>query len=128
VKVLLDTHVFLWLVSDHPNLSTTAKEIFLDDSNELLLSAVTGFEIAVKHGLGKLKLSEPPAIFIRRRIDNNNLVELAVTMEHATHLQNLPLHHRDPFDRLLIAQSMVEGIPLLTADRQLSAYPIKCIW
>ena len=128
MKVLLDTHVFLWLMSDHPNLSSTAKKIFLDSSNDILLSAVSGFEIAVKHGLGKLKLSEPPTIFMRQRIDNNNLIELAIIMAHATYLQDLPKHHRDPFDRLLIAQAMVEGIPLLTADKQLSAYPVECIW
>ena len=128
MKVLLDTHAFLWLMSDHPSLSATAKKVFLDSDNELILSAVSGFEIAVKHGLGKLMLSEPPIIFMRQRINNNNLLELPITMEHATHLQNLPQHHRDPFDRLLVAQAMVEGIPLLTADKQLSAYAIECIW
>ena len=70
MKILLDTHAFLWLVSDNSRLSDKAKMIFLDNSNELFLSAVSGFEIAVKHGLGKLKLSESPAAFIRRRIEN----------------------------------------------------------
>ena len=128
MRVLLDTHAFLWLMSDHPNLSATAKQVFLDNDNELLLSAVSGFEIAVKYGLGKLKLSEPHIIFMRRRIDNNNLLELPITMEHTTHLQDLPPHHRDPFDRLLVAQAMVEGLPLLTTDKQLTVYPIECIW
>ena len=128
MKILLDTHAFLWLVSDNSRLSDKAKMIFLDNSNELFLSAVSGFEIAVKHGLGKLKLSESPAAFIRRRIENNNLIELPISMEHATNLQNLPPIHRDPFDRLLISQSMVESIPLLSADKQMSAYSIDCIW
>jgi PIN domain nuclease of toxin-antitoxin system len=128
VKILLDTHAFLWLVSDHSRLSDKAKAVFLDNSNDLYLSAVSGFEIAVKHGLGKLKLSESPMDFVSRRIENNNLIELPVTMEHATNLQNLPLIHRDPFDRLLISQSMVESIPLLSADKQISAYSIECIW
>lgn len=128
MKILLDTHAFLWLVSDHPRLSDVAKAVFLDNSNELFLSAVSGFEIAVKHGLGKLKLSESPTEFIRRRIENNNLIELPISMEHATNLQNLPLIHRDPFDRLLISQSMVESIPLLSADQQMRAYSIDCIW
>ena len=66
--------------------------------------------------------------FVSRRIENNNLIELPVTMEHATNLQNLPLIHRDPFDRLLISQSMVESIPLLRADKRMRAYPIDCIW
>lgn len=128
MKILLDTHAFLWLVSDHSRLSDKAKAVFLDNSNDLYLSAVSGFEIAVKHGLGKLKLSESPMDFVSRRIENNNLIELPVTMEHATNLQNLPLIHRDPFDRLLISQSMVESIPLLSADKQISAYSIECIW
>jgi PIN domain nuclease of toxin-antitoxin system len=128
VKILLDTHAFLWLVSDHSRLSDKAKAVFLDNSNDLYLSAVSGFEIAVKHGLGKLKLSESPMDFVSRRIENNNLIELPITMEHATNLQNLPLIHRDPFDRLLISQSMVESIPLLSADKQISAYSIECIW
>lgn len=128
MKILLDTHAFLWLVSDHPRLSDVAKAVFLDNSNELFLSAVSGFEIVVKHGLGKLKLSESPTEFIRRRIENNNLIELPISMEHATNLQNLPLIHRDPFDRLLISQSMVESMPLLSADQQMRAYSIDCIW
>ena len=128
MKILLDTHAFLWLVSDHSRLSDKAKAVFLDNSNDLYLSAVSGFEIAVKHGLGKLKLSESPMDFVSRRIENNNLIELPITMEHATNLQNLPLIHRDPFDRLLISQSMVESIPLLSADKQISAYSIECIW
>ncbi len=128
MKILLDTHAFLWLVSDHPRLSDMAKAVFLDNSNELFLSAVSGFEIAVKHGLGKLKLSASPKDFVRRRIENNNLIELPISMEHATNLQNLPLIHRDPFDRLLISQSMVESMPLLSADQQMRAYSIDCIW
>ncbi|RLA12770.1 MAG: hypothetical protein DRQ52_07395 [Gammaproteobacteria bacterium] len=128
MKVLLDTHAFLWLMSDHKNLSATAKKVFLDNDNELLLSAVSGFEIAVKYGLGKLKLAEPPINFVQRRIENNDLTELPISMAHATQLQALPAHHRDPFDRLLVAQAMIEGVPLLTSDKQLSAYPIKCIW
>lgn len=128
MRLLLDTHAFLWLVSDHPGLSATARQLFLDDQNELLLSAVSGFEITVKHGLGKLKLSSPPVSFIRERIINNSLQELPITMAHATHLQHLPMHHRDPFDRLLVAQALVEDIPLLTADSQLAAYPVECLW
>lgn len=128
MRVLLDTHAFLWLVGDHENLSETAKTIFLDGENELFVSAASGFEITVKHGLGKLSLSDPPATFIRERITNNSLQELPITMAHATTLQELPLHHRDPFDRLLVAQALAEGIPLLTADKQLAAYPIECLW
>uniref|UniRef100_UPI0039893DD7 type II toxin-antitoxin system VapC family toxin n=1 Tax=Methyloglobulus sp. TaxID=2518622 RepID=UPI0039893DD7 len=122
MKVLLDTCAFIWLVTDDPKLSELAKEIFLDENNEILLSAVTGFEIAIKYSLGKLQLTEPPKEFVPHRMYANALTELPITMNHALALQNLPLHHKDPFDRLLVAQAMVNQIPLLSADQQLSAY------
>ena len=128
MKVLLDTCAFLWLVTDDPQSSELAKEIFLNEDNELFLSAVTGFEIAVKYSLGKLRLAEPPKEFIANRIKANALIELPLSMIHALALQNMPLHHKDPFDRLLVAQAMVNQIPLLSADQQLSAYEIKRLW
>jgi len=128
MRILLDTCAFLWLVTDDPQASELAKEIFLKEDNELLLSAVTGFEIAVKYSLGKLRLAEPPKEFITNRINANALTELPVSMTHTLILQNLPLHHKDPFDRLLVAQAMVNQIPLLSADQQLSAYDIHRLW
>jgi PIN domain nuclease of toxin-antitoxin system len=128
MKVLLDTCAFIWLVTDNPKLSELAKEIFLDEDNEILLSAVTGFEIAVKYSLGKLHLTEPPREFVIHRMNANALTELPVSMTHALALQNMPLHHKDPFDRLLVAQAMVNQIPLLSADQQLSAYDIERLW
>lgn len=128
MKVLLDTCAFLWLVTDNPQASELAKEIFLKGDNELLLSAVTGFEIAVKYGLGKLRLTEPPKEFVTNRMNANALTELPVSMSHALALQYLPMHHKDPFDRLLVAQAIVNQIPLLSADQQLSAYNIERIW
>lgn len=128
MKVLLDTCAFIWLVTDDPKLSELAREIFLNDDNELFLSAVTGFEIAVKYNLGKLRLAESPKEFVVNRMNANALTELPVSMMHALLLQNLPLHHKDPFDRLLVAQAMVNQIPLLSADQQLSAYDIKRLW
>ena len=128
MKVLLDTCAFLWLVTDDPKLSSLAKEIFLNTDNELLLSAVTGYEIAVKYSLGKLHLAEPPKEFIANRIQANAFTELPVSMTHALALQNMPPHHKDPFDRLLVAQAMVNQIPLLSGDQQLSAYAIERLW
>ena len=128
MRILLDTCAFLWLVTDDPQASELAKEIFLKEDNELLLSSVTGFEIAVKYSLGKLRLAESPKEFITNRINANALTELPVSMTHALILQNLPLHHKDPFDRLLVAQAMVNQIPLLSADQQLSAYDIHRLW
>jgi len=125
---LLDTHAFLWLVTDHPRLSATAKSVFLDNDNELLVSAATSFEIAVKHSLGKLVLREPPETFLRNRIFANALMPFPITIEHCLPLAKLPFHHRDPFDRLLVAQALSENLPLLSADDQLSAYGIERIW
>jgi PIN domain nuclease of toxin-antitoxin system len=126
--VLLDTHAFLWLVTDDPKLSNTAKAVFLDNDNELLLSAVTGFEIAVKYSLGKLSLKEPPEPFIHQRIQANALTPYPITLEHTLRLADLPFHHRDPFDRLLVAQALSDGLPILSADALLSAYGIERIW
>jgi PIN domain nuclease of toxin-antitoxin system len=126
--VLLDTHAFLWLVTDAPNLSDTAKGIFLNNDNELLVSAVTGFEISVKHSLGKLELAEPPRTFIENRLRNNALRSMPVLLRHTYRLSHLPFHHRDPFDRLLVAQSLEEDIPLLSADEILSEYGVERLW
>ena len=124
----MDTHSLLWLVTDDPRLSTTARETFLDPDNELLSSAVVGFEIAVKYSLGKLELAEPPRTFIENRIRNNALIPFPITMAHSTRVADLPFHHRDPFDRLLVAQALEEGVPLLSADQILSAYGIRRLW
>jgi len=128
LRVLLDTHSLLWLVTDDSRLSNVARETFLDADNELLCSAVIGFEIAVKYSLGKLKLDEPPRRFIENRIRKNALTPLPITLDHATRVAELPFHHRDPFDRLLVAQALEEGLPLLSADKILSAYGIQRLW
>jgi PIN domain nuclease of toxin-antitoxin system len=125
---LLDTHAFLWLVTDDPKLSATAKDLFLDNDNELLVSAVTAFEIAIKFSLGKLVLQEPPETFLRNRIRANALTPLPISIEHCLPLAVLPYHHRDPFDRLLAAQALTEGLPILSADDVLSAYGVQRLW
>lgn len=128
MRILLDTHAFLWLVTDSPLLSPGARDLFLNSDNELLLSAVTGFEIAVKYTLGKLQLAERSADFIDNRIRNNALTPLPITLAHTYGLADLPAIHRDPFDRLLVAQARFEQVPLLSADTILSEYPIERLW
>ncbi|GAB6040688.1 type II toxin-antitoxin system VapC family toxin [Endothiovibrio diazotrophicus] len=128
MRLLLDTHVFLWLVTEDSRLSDRAKALFLDGGNELLLSAVSGFEISVKYGLGKLSLAEPPREFMERRVRNNGLTSLPMTLQHTYRLSHLPFHHRDPFDRMLVAQAMEEDVPLLSADGILSDYGVDRIW
>jgi PIN domain nuclease of toxin-antitoxin system len=128
VRVLLDTHAFLWLVTDHPNLSNRARETFLAPENSLYVSAVTGFEIAIKYSLGKLALAEPPREFMEARIRNNGLDRLPVSLAHTYRLAHLPFHHRDPFDRLLVAQALEEDLPILSADAALDAYAVERVW
>jgi PIN domain nuclease of toxin-antitoxin system len=128
LRVLLDTHSLLWLVTDDLRLSDTARNTFLDADNELLRSAVVGFEIAVKHSLAQLELSEPPRIFIENRIRNNALTLFPLTMAHAVRVADLPYHRRNPFDRLLIAQALKEDLPLLSADAIPSEYDVRRLW
>lgn len=128
MRVLLDTHAFLWLVTGDPRLSERARAVFLDEANELLFSAVSSFEISVKYALGKLELAQPPREFIAARIRNNALTPLPIALEHTYRLAHLPPHHRDPFDRLLIAQAQEEDIPLLSADAAMQAYDVALIW
>ncbi len=128
MRILLDTHAFLWSVMDDPKLSDRARSNFLDADNELLISAVTGFEIAVKYALGKLELAEPPRDFMENRIRNNALTQLPISLSHTYRLSHLPLHHRDPFDRLLISQALEEDIPLLSADSAFGLYDVEVIW
>jgi PIN domain nuclease of toxin-antitoxin system len=128
VRILLDTHAFLWLVMDDSKLSDRARSIFLDADSELLISAVTGFEIAIKYALGKLELAEPPRDFMENRIRNNALTQLPISLSHTYRLSHLPLHHRDPFDRLLISQALEEDIPVLSADSAFGFYDAEVIW
>ena len=129
MKILLDTCSFLWLVrEDVDSLGSKAQSLFLDDSNDIFLSIVSCWEISIKWSIGKLDLQSPPDIFLKTQIADNGLTLLYISLNHATNVAELTFHHRDPFDRLLVAQSMVEGIPLLTADETLSQYEIQRVW
>ena len=98
-----------------------------DKSNHVLFSAASSWEIAIKYGLGKLKLSEPPLQFIPKRLARDRITAISIEHIHALHVSTLPHHHRDPFDRLLIAQAQIEGIPILTADEKIDAYDVEVI-
>jgi PIN domain nuclease of toxin-antitoxin system len=128
MSLLLDTYAFLWFVWNDPRLSVTAMSLITDPANELFLSVGTLLEVAVKVSVKKLKLSEPYETFMQREITNAKLTIVPLTMKHAATMTSLPLHHRDPFDRLLIAQSMVENLPLVSADSAFDAYPITRLW
>jgi len=128
MKVLLDTHVFLWWITDSPRLSSRAREVIGDGENVLFFSAASGWEIAIKMQLGRITLPAPPERFIVEQLSRNAIESLPVYLSHALHVHRLPLHHRDPFDRLLIAQSQLEGLPILTADPLISHYEVTVIW
>ena len=122
MKVLLDTHCLLWMISEPGKLGPKARKLVDDRATELCLSAASLFEIAIKTSLGKLTLPSPPRDYLPPLLDRMGVRELPITALHAYRVAELPWHHRDPFDRLLIAQSFVEKLPLLTADEQVLRY------
>ena len=128
MNLLLDTHTFLWFWWDDSQLSSVARDIIADPSNCKLVSAASYWEVAIKVSLNKLDLGEPYSDFMHREITRNNFEILPITLDHAAVITTLPFHHRDPFDRMLIAQSMWEQLPLVSRDSLFDAYPIKRIW
>ena len=128
MNILLDTHAFLWWIDNNPKLSSRARGIISDASNVIFLSAASGWEIAIKARLGKLTLPDDLERFITDQLVTNAFSSLPIQLSHALHVYTLPTIHRDPFDRILVAQSQLEGMPILTADPQIARYPVKVIW
>lgn len=128
MRVLLDTQVFLWVVSGAPDLSAKARRIVLDAGNDLYLSLVSAWEMAIKISLGKLKLTDPIESFIPDELQANDIRLLEIDFRHVAGVVSLPFHHRDPFDRLLISQAQVEDLPILSADRLLDRYRVNRLW
>jgi PIN domain nuclease of toxin-antitoxin system len=128
MDLLLDTHTFLWFVWDDPLLSAVAKAWIVDPANRKLVSLASCWEMAIKVRIGKLQLGEPSATFLPREITRNNFELLPIELRHAAAVESLPLHHRDPFDRMLIAQARVEQIPLISADTIIDQYGIPRHW
>lgn len=127
MRVLLDTQIWLWMLAAPERLSDSSRAMVVSTDTELVLSAASTWEIAIKHGLGKLQLPEPPAKYIPRLMSRTSVVPLSVNHRHALHVATLPLLHRDPFDRLLLAQAQLEELPILTADRSFSLYDVEVI-
>lgn len=128
MKLLLDTCTFLWLTIGSPEISKTCTELFQDPANEVFLSAVSSWEISVKHALGKLSLPEPPRAFIPSRRKVYQISALPLREDEVLQTGNLPRLHADPFDRMLICQSIVRGMAILTPDPLISQYPVRVIW
>lgn len=131
MRLLLDTHAFLWYMAGSGELSDLARELIEDDSNERLLSTAAPWEMAIKYSLGRLELAEPFESLIPRLIEQNGLSLLDITVEHTSAVAALPYpdsKHRDPFDRLMIAQCKVEGIPIISIDSRFDDYEVERLW
>ena len=128
MRLLLDTHAFLWFLLDDPKLSMAAGNLIDDPGNDIEISPATYWEIAIKVSLRKYELPGPLEVFIEREISINDFHILHIEPKHTAALARMPFHHRDPFDRLLIAQAMVEQIPLVSADPACDAYAITRLW
>src|SRR5215510_9032535 len=127
MKLLLDTHTFLWFLDDSPQLSQKGKAL-LEADNDLLLSVASLWEIAIKLCLGKLTVAVPIEVLMTQQLTQNDIVLLPITVAPLIVVSTLPLHHRDPFDRLLIAQALVEQISIVSADPAFDAYPVQRLW
>ena len=128
MRALLDTHAFIWWANNDPSLTPLAKAVIGDSSNEIFLSAVSTWEMAIKIAIGKLTLTQPLSLFVSVQVSQYQFKPLPITHDHAYRVQALPLHHNDPFDRLLIAQSMVENLTILTTDAKFAPYGIPTVW
>ncbi|MDZ4673065.1 MAG: type II toxin-antitoxin system VapC family toxin [Gemmatimonadota bacterium] len=127
MRVLLDTQVWLWMLAAPDRLSTESRSLLTAEENELLFSAASAWEIAIKYGLGKLQLPESPAKYIPRMMVHTSVTPLPIHHRHALHVAALPEHHRDPFDRLLVAQAQLESVPIISADRQFRQYDVEVL-
>lgn len=125
--VLVDTHVWLWMLASPDRLSTDARRAVASPSNEVFVSAASSWEIAIKYELGRIDLPEPPERYVPARIVASGCTPLPIEVSHALRAGALPQHHRDPFDRLLIAQAQLMEIPLVTTDRAIAAYEVERI-
>jgi len=126
-SMLLDTHTAIWFFNGSPSLSETAKQAILDPNNRINVSVVSVWELAVKINVGKLKFSGGVAGFLKL-IDSNGFRLLNIAPKHLLELERLPLHHRDPFDRILIATAMSERMSFITADGNMPQYSLQCVW
>ena len=128
MRILLDTVTFLWAVIDAPDLSDDARELFVDPENDVYLSSVSTWEIAIKHSQGKLSLPEPPVRFVPAQRKQHSIDSLPLDEEATLHLSRLPVLHKDPFDRMLICQAIVHHLVILTPDDLINQYPVRTVW
>lgn len=128
MRLLLDTHTFLWWLADDPALSEPARSAIANSRNECFLSMASCWELAMKCSLGKLRLSQPVERFIPDQLSENGFQLLPIEFRHVAKVETLPFHHRDPFDRLLVGQALVEKMTIVSVDAVLAEYGVRCIW
>jgi PIN domain nuclease of toxin-antitoxin system len=128
VRLLLDTSTFLWMVSEPARLSAPAAAAVIDPGNQVLLSAVSAWEIVIKHELGKLALDRPPERYVPEERTRHGIEALALDEEATFHGHRLPAVHRDPFDRMLVCQAIAAGLTIVTPDQHIPRYPVRVLW
>lgn len=128
MRLLLDTHAFLWWIEGDANLSRKASRTIAEPANECLLSLASCWEMAIKVGLGKLQLPGVMERFVPEQLAVNAFRQLDIEFKHVARVASLPFHHRDPFDRLLVAQALEEHIPIVSADRVFRRYGVERVW
>jgi PIN domain nuclease of toxin-antitoxin system len=126
--LLFDTHAFLWWAADDPRLSRRAREALADPANEVFLSGVNAWEAAILAFLGRVSLGAPVADLVARTLSETDVEPLPIELGHAARLEHLPFHHRDPFDRMLVAQAQAEGLTVLTRDPAFARYGVPVLW
>lgn len=125
MKYLLDTHIFLWWITDSPKLKQNIRDLISDRTNTLFLSSASIWEMMIKSNLSKLDLPENPRLFIKEQVALNSIYILNITMDHSFEIYGLPEIHKDPFDRMLIAQASIEGLTLITTDSLIAQYSVN---
>ena len=128
MKLLLDTHAFLWFIAGSERLSATGRQLIEESANQPLLSAASLWEMAIKLSLGRLQLGRPFEDLIPEQMRLNGIQLLGIELEHVTPMTTSPFHYRDPFNRLIVAQAMVEQMPIVSADPAFDAYPFARLW
>lgn len=128
MKLLLDTHAFLWFIGGNSNLNQKARQAIENENNQRFLSIASLWEIAIKVSIGKLNLELSIPDLVTQQIDDNDIKILEIIPEHLEQLAKLDFHHKDPFDRLIIAQSLVENMTIITKDTKFVSYPVNILW
>lgn len=128
MRLLVDTHAWLWMLSSPDQLPPATRETVGETSTEVLVSAASAWEIAIKYHLGRLPLPEAPSAYVPSRVAASGCTALAIDHAHVLRAGSLPNHHRDPFDRLLVAQAQILGVPLVSGDHALIAYDVDVLW